>query len=191
MNAYNRNTPCKYLQLLTLAVALALFATNAFACGKERWPVKVGTDRDAARVSMVVHDTNIAALIRIAAPRNPDSRRDSRYSPTETTVYRVSGLLTLIKRERDGDYHLVIEDRHGRTMIVEAPSERCAIGSRFEKQIDQVRKLLASHYRVTRKLHPDVPVTVTGIGFFDRKHGQDGVAPNGIELHPLLAFQFN
>lgn len=191
MNAYNHNTPGKCLQLLTVAVALALFTTNAFACGKERWPVKVGTDRDASRVSMAVHDTNIAALVRIAPPRNPDIRRDSRYSPTETTVYRVSGLLTLIKRERDGDYHLVIEDSHGRTMIVEAPSERCAIGSRFEKQIDQVRKLLASRYQVTRKLHPDVPVTVTGIGFFDRKHGQDGVAPNGIELHPLLAFQFN
>jgi hypothetical protein len=28
--------------------------------------------------------------------------------------------------------------------------------------------------------------TVTGVGFFDRLHGQDGVAPNGIELHPVL-----
>jgi hypothetical protein len=30
--------------------------------------------------------------------------------------------------------------------------------------------------------------TVTGVGFFDVKHGtpQTGVAPNNIELHPLL-----
>lgn len=181
----------KHLQLFTLSVVLALFASSALACGKERWPVKVGTDRDVSQVNMTVHETNIAALTRIDPPKNPDVRRDSRYGPTETTVYQVSGLLTLIKRERDGDYHLVIEDNHGRTMIVEAPSGQCAIGSRFEKQIDQVRNLLSSHYHVTRRLHPDVPVTVTGIGFFDRKHGQDGVAPNGIELHPLLAFQFN
>ena len=31
---------------------------------------------------------------------------------------------------------------------------------------------------------------VTGVGFFDLKHGtpQVGVAPNNIELHPLLQF---
>ncbi len=30
--------------------------------------------------------------------------------------------------------------------------------------------------------------TVIGVGFFDFLHGQRGVAPNGIELHPALAF---
>ena len=30
--------------------------------------------------------------------------------------------------------------------------------------------------------------TVSGVGFFDRPHRQTGVAPNGIELHPVLAF---
>jgi hypothetical protein len=29
---------------------------------------------------------------------------------------------------------------------------------------------------------------VTGVAFFDPIHGQDGVAPNGIELHPILGF---
>lgn len=28
-----------------------------------------------------------------------------------------------------------------------------------------------------------------GVGFFDRLHGQTGVAPNGIELHPLLSIE--
>jgi hypothetical protein len=31
--------------------------------------------------------------------------------------------------------------------------------------------------------------TVIGVAFFDFKHGQTGVAPNAIELHPLLAFR--
>ena len=31
-------------------------------------------------------------------------------------------------------------------------------------------------------------VTITGIGFWDLIHGQTGVAPNGIELHPVLSF---
>ncbi len=34
-------------------------------------------------------------------------------------------------------------------------------------------------------------MTVTGVGFFDLLHGQTGVAPNGVELHPLLNVQFN
>ena len=35
-----------------------------------------------------------------------------------------------------------------------------------------------------------MPVTVTGIAFFDPLHGQEGVAPNGIELHPVLMIDF-
>jgi len=31
--------------------------------------------------------------------------------------------------------------------------------------------------------------TITGVGFFDFDHGQTGVAPNAIELHPVLAFK--
>ena len=30
--------------------------------------------------------------------------------------------------------------------------------------------------------------TVTRVGFFDIPHGQTGVAPNAIELHPVLKF---
>jgi hypothetical protein len=29
-------------------------------------------------------------------------------------------------------------------------------------------------------------VEITGIGFFDFEHGQNGLAPNAIELHPVL-----
>lgn len=37
---------------------------------------------------------------------------------------------------------------------------------------------------------PSVPARVTGIGFFDRMHGQTGVAPNVIELHPILKIEW-
>jgi hypothetical protein len=32
-------------------------------------------------------------------------------------------------------------------------------------------------------------VEVTGVGFFDFEHGQNGVAPNAIELHPVLGIR--
>ena len=31
-----------------------------------------------------------------------------------------------------------------------------------------------------------VIIEVVGIGFFDRLHGQRGMAPSGIEIHPVL-----
>jgi Bacterial pre-peptidase C-terminal domain len=36
-----------------------------------------------------------------------------------------------------------------------------------------------------------VPVRIRGVGMFDFLHGQTGVAPNGIELHPVLDIVFN
>ena len=40
-----------------------------------------------------------------------------------------------------------------------------------------------SHVRLCRRAR------VTGVAFFDYEHGQTGVAPNAIELHPILAFR--
>jgi hypothetical protein len=38
---------------------------------------------------------------------------------------------------------------------------------------------------------PATAAEVVGVGFFDRVHGQTGVASsNGIELHPILAITF-
>src|SRR5207244_927391 len=37
----------------------------------------------------------------------------------------------------------------------------------------------------------NVPVQLTGVGMFDFLHGQTGVAPNGIELHPIINIIFN
>ncbi|MBZ5602731.1 MAG: hypothetical protein LAO79_10530 [Acidobacteriia bacterium] len=33
--------------------------------------------------------------------------------------------------------------------------------------------------------------TITGVGFFDSSHGQTGVAPNAIELHPIFSITFH
>ncbi len=39
-----------------------------------------------------------------------------------------------------------------------------------------------THFRIAYQ-----PITVVGPAFFDFLHGQDGLAPNGIEIHPVLA----
>jgi hypothetical protein len=46
------------------------------------------------------------------------------------------------------------------------------------------------HQTLTERLFTRLQGTATidGVGFFDFLHGQRGVAPNGIELHPALRF---
>ena len=178
-----------------LAGIAVLLATTTFAlgCGKERWPVKVGMDQDAANVSLFPIETTIAELGNIAALHNPDAQKRARY-PTELNTYTVHGILTVIKHESDEDYHLVIAEPDDReiTMIVESPALDCAQGSPFENRIDIVRQEIADQLgAITRKRHPNIPVTVTGVAFFDKLHGQEGVAPNGIELHPILNISFH
>src|SRR5438874_8825121 len=54
-----------------------------------------------------------------------------------------------------------------------------------------VRRAFTAGFQPTRFWHRvHVRVYVTGVGFFDFKHGQSGVAPNAIELHPVLSLTF-
>jgi hypothetical protein len=65
-------------------------------------------------------------------------------------------------------------------MIAEAPMASCTIGA-----TPMMRRAMAtarSHVRLCRH------VKITGVAFVDFKHGQTGVAPNAIELHPILGF---
>jgi hypothetical protein len=184
----------------TILGLIALLASGcaALACGTERWPVKVGTDRDARKVANLPQVTTIKQLISISAPAHPETRRSTRFAPTELTTFQIKGVLKVIKKEADQDYHLVIADpaNPSVTMIVESPDPKCASGSRFLNSITSVRTTLDRTMQLDRafvetaRSQPNVPVTVTGVAFFDTLHGQEGVAPNGIELHPVLIIDF-
>ncbi len=158
-------------------------------CGVERWSVKTGTDPDAGQVSLSPVQTTIAQMDSLQAPTSPPNT--NRVAPTELTDFTIHATLTGFKVEADHDYHLVISDG-GRTMIVEIPDPGCVgSGSPFRPQISEARAQFDSHYVAAPSFQSvSVSVIVTGIGFFDRLHGQTGVAPNGIELHPVLAIDF-
>ena len=120
-------------------------------------------------------------------------------APTELTTFQVKGILRVVKKESDQDYHLVITDPLNPrvTMIVESPDPTCASGSQFLDSITTVRTMLDRTLQLDRVFSPEnsrselsMPVTVTGVGFFDTLHHQEGVAPNGIELHPILMIEF-
>ncbi len=184
------------MRRIILAVFIVLCSLSiAFACGTERWPVKTGADRDAGKVSTDPQDSTVAELTDLHAPPNPNSRKSSRF-PAELKTYRITAVLTLIKKETDEDYHIVIADPDDEelTMIVESVAPGCTKGSSFTQEIQNVRKAIDQKLGPIgkkKKINLKIPVTVTGIGFFDPIHGQEGVGPNGVELHPILDITFN
>lgn len=161
------------------------------SCGVERWAVKTGTDADASTINLQsTTATTIAALGAIPAPSSLPS--DNRVQPTETTVYQIHATLTEYKLEDDSDYHLVMSDGNGHTMITEIPDPNCVgSGSPLASRIQGARDAFDAKYTATGSFKTaNVPATVTGVGFFDFKHGQTGVAPNGIELHAVTGIAF-
>jgi hypothetical protein len=75
--------------------------------------------------------------------------------------------------------------KHPAVQIVEA----VARGPR-ETQASPRRRNHPKTKRINWNDGADALVEITGIGFFDRPHGQIGRAPNNFEIHPILAIRF-
>jgi hypothetical protein len=160
-------------------------------CGVERWSVKTGTDADAALVGLSPQSTTIATMRSWPAPAAIPT--NNRVSPYETTVWTVNATLVEYKLEDDSDYHIVIKDDAGNTMVTEIPYSGC-VGSvsPFAASIANARAKFDAAFTATGTFQfANVPVQITGPGMFDFLHGQTGVAPNGIEIHPILDITIN
>jgi hypothetical protein len=199
----------EYLAMSKQASIQTAGGTEALiAAVHQRWSVKTGADPGAANlVGQTPTPAEIASLRGLAVPAilPPEGRS----AGAEETVYQLQATLTGYKHETDGDYHLVIADAQGNTMIAEIPDPaQLAPGSFFAQQITAARQAFDSQFglQAATAAVPDpvtaaavLPaltqtsesVTVTGLGFFDFAHGQDGVAPNAIELHPVIGIEFH
>ena len=161
-------------------------------CGVERWSVKTGTDADAAYVDLYdVFPTSVTEMG--SWPRPPSFPANNRIDPYEFYIWTVDATLVEFKRETDQDYHLVLEDDQGNRMVAEIPDPRCVgADSVFADSIAYARAEFDAVFRVTTTFqYAYVPVTVTGVAFFDLAHGQTGHASNYVEIHPVLDIQFD
>jgi hypothetical protein len=90
------------------------------------------------------------------------------------------------------DFHLVLANPNDQseTIIGELPDPTCVANAAFAHGLTVMRSWMMSTFgaagRTTLRLPQPVPVLVRGVVFYDFIHGQDGVAPNGIEIHPIL-----
>jgi hypothetical protein len=202
--------------LVTLLIALAAATAAATAhsrsssasklCGgEERWKIKTLSDSRAGGVRFdAPQRESIHYLITRADPHvTADTLRDADGSHVETTVYHLVGARLVDARiEEDGDIHLVIRSKYASDrMIVELPNVACK-GARVslrKADLGQARADFATQCGLdawetrTDRASPQPllgKASIVGVGFFDLKHPtpQSGVAPNNIELHPLLQF---
>jgi hypothetical protein len=159
--------------VFTLGSASHAGTTTSSKCGVERWKVKTLQDRPKLRA---VKRSTIARLISVTKPVPLPGTR----APFEFNVFKVNAKVTKIIGEHDGDLHLVLSDGT-HTMIVEAPIAGCntAATPYRRKQMKDARAAVAVCDNAQ----------LIGVAFFDFFHHQTGVAPNEIELHPVLAFR--
>lgn len=120
-----------------------------------------------------------ATTLRYLVTRRPPLHLSTGRLSFERNVFTVTAAVTLVRAEDDGDLHLVL--RSGREqMSAEAPEAICTSRAslRYRRAMVVARGLLRLCARAC----------VTGVAFFDFDHGQTGVAPNAVDLHPILGF---
>ena len=149
--------------------------SRALACGVERWAVKTLQDRPRL---LPARRTTVAHLVSLSRPAHVPKTR----LPFERHIFTVTAAVTLDRLELDQDLHLVLfqvgRDAH---MIAEAPSAPICTRNATALRKRQMRG-------ARRAVRICGRARVTGVAFWDFFHHQTGVAPNAIELHPILGF---
>lgn len=170
-----------------------------FLARKERWGTKTGADEAAAKIDLA-HPTPVTVAELASLPRLGDlptrgGPGSDRFGDVEHTAYTIDAKLLRYKLEEedDQDFHIVITDykNPGVTMIVEIPDPSVvSMASPWREDIAKARQVFEDAFRPTgRFTRRSAHIRVTGVGFFDFLHGQSGVAPNGIELHPVTLIE--
>jgi hypothetical protein len=181
------------LTLVGGAVLVQASPASALSCGVWRWSVKTLSDADARDVHYSPRRTTVRHLRKLDPPSSL-STNTRRLRPIEYQTWRVRAKLVGAVLEDDHDYHVVIRvpSSPRKTMIVEFPYTRCndarssirrAAMKRARTQFENICGSVSTSFVDLRG-----SVRLTGVGFWDEIHGQTGVAPNGIELHPVLSF---
>jgi hypothetical protein len=165
-------------------------SSRQLGCGTVRWSVKTLADPAGRALSLKPKATTIRKLRHAKAPPNLGLRRSR---GIERTTFRVIGRLVEVKLQDDLDIDLVIADpRKGGTMIVAFPSASCTRGAtpKAKAKMSRARAAFVAACGAPTSSFRQLSGTamISGVGFFDRARGQEGAAPNGVELHPVVAF---
>lgn len=116
----------------------------------------------------------------------PEVKSETPRQEVEKQVYTVTGTVNKLKRYRDGDYHLRLEDEDGNYLITEVPNPDCkyAVDSEFANTYEELVTYIEAN------VSEGQTITVTGVSFVDIDHKyKRKQAENNIELHPILKIE--
>jgi len=185
---------------MILVLAFEIIAQCGVKCGVERWPVKTLTDEKLSLLKLKpIKRKSITWLITREEPVEADKTDNARLIGIETMVFRVRGVVLGHVREDDKDFHVVIAEENDptKTMIIEFPSSECksvcnsSLVAKMNKSRNDYLAKVGKPTTKYKELTTRILIEVTGVGFWDHKHGtpQHGVAPNNVELHPILSLK--
>ena len=158
--------------------------TFGLSCGVERWAVKTLSDADAGRVDFNPTLTTVSALNALT-PRC-SNLPSTRFTAEEFQVYEVVARVSLVRREDDRDYHVVLEDEDGSSIVTEVADPVCSgvISSMFKGTMINAK---ASFEALGGVALQGRRIRLRGVGFFDFDHRQTGRSRSCLELHPVLS----
>ena len=178
-----------------------MFVNSALACGVERREEKTLTDTDVGRIIRTPHNSSIPELIALhngtAFPHAFLNAHANSRIAFEARIVILKAVLLGYRLEHDEDFHLILadSDNTSRTLVAELPSPHCVGNSNFALQLGIMRSYLIDHFghpgsHTVRLTNPPL-IVIRGVVFFDFVHHppQDGLAPNAIEVHPVLGLR--
>ena len=182
------------IKLIFIFVCKTSIAQN---CGTERWNIKTLSDKDTIKINFnEIIPSTVHEQVSLEKPHEKiTSRLDS-----ETKVYSIKCFIVGYKKENnDKDIHIIIEDIDtDETMVAEIPSSECFEIQKTSRYLlfKQLQEWFTNNIGQPSSskftyLEKHIPVTITGVGFFDFMHGQKGMAENGREIHPVLSIKLN
>jgi hypothetical protein len=141
----------------------------------------------------------VAKLALLKAPASVPDDAVRGLSPEEWNTYRVAGYVRGYNLQTDGDYEVLLSDSpNGKALLgVEivkpeylGKTAKPSLIAKFRsvrKQFEKIVQVKRPKIAYTWLKHP-VKVAVTGVGFWDDRHGQRGLS-NGFELHPVTKIE--
>ncbi len=167
--------------------------SNGSSCGSWRWSIKTGQDSAAAAVVRQV-PTPIDIKTLGAFPVPTGLGTGLQRTAQENTLYILRNVVVVeTKLESDSDYHMPITDPvTGAHMEAEIPFPKCTNSAVATScSVTHPRHVLESIVMPTGSYQQiNKTATIIGPALFDMLHGSANAAPNGIEIHPVLALCF-
>jgi hypothetical protein len=156
---------------------------------------RVLTDAEAAMINFDPQERTVEQLIDIRRPGQADPRSRRRFA-AERQTYRVRCRMVACKVSKTSAIHMMLQGDTGASMKARIPSPSDTRNSNFSERFEAARQLILREFLPESfsrdyylRLIPQKLLHVTGVGYFAQRSGQAGMAPNGLELHPVLKIE--